>query len=241
MDELEKVSFVLRLVSPTVWIFTAITLAILLAPVFYVIVRWRTNRDHVQDPQVGIKFALYYVGLFAFQLALFGLMLLFFTMFCSKESAILGFMGGEKGPAYRASLGMMVPGAIILGAHVALLRKTNDDQYVNVRRTFGGFNLLFTGLVAFLGLIVGFQALFAKEATGLGHFAAAIVLTYGVAWGVLLWWYGKLILGGGGFVALGGGMPHQMMMAQPMPPPSAYTALPPLGGNPNLYPPPENR
>jgi hypothetical protein len=239
MDELEKVSFVLRLVSPLAAIFTAITLAVVLAPVFYVIVRWRANREPVQDPQLGLKFALHYLALFAFQLTLFGLMLLFLTMLSSRDGWFLG--GGDKTPMYRAALGMMVPGALLFGGHVALLRKTNDDQYVSVRRTFGGINLLYTGLVAFLGLIVGFQALFAKEGTGVGHLAGAIVLTYGVAWGALVWWYGRMILGGGGFITLGGGYhPNQLMpMAQPMPPPAAYTALPPLGGP--YQPPPEQR
>ncbi|MBX3156698.1 MAG: hypothetical protein KF773_11900 [Deltaproteobacteria bacterium] len=235
-EQLEKALFVLRLISPTAAIFTAVTLAIVLAPVFYVIVRWRT-RDHVQDTQIGLKFALYYFALFAFQLTLLGLMLLLFTMLAPKDSTLLNILGGEKGPTYRAALGMMVPGGIILGAHVALLRKTNDDVFVNVRRIFGGFNLLFTGLVAFLGLICGFQALFAKDGTGLGHFAAAVVLTYGAAWGACVWWYGRLILGGGGFVTPSQPMHMMPPMPQPMPPPSAYAALPPLGGPP--YPPPD--
>lgn len=229
----------LKILAPTPAIFTSISLALLLAPLFYVIVRWRANREQVQDPQVGIKFVLHYFAMTAFQMTLFGVMVLLYAMISSEDTNVFPVTKSEM---YRSALGLMVPGGLVLGGHIALIRKTNDDMFHNVRRLMGGFNLLLTGLIGFLGLVLGFQALFAKGSThGMGHLAGSMILVYGAAWVALLWWFGRLILGGGGFLThFGAGMqqPHYPMPMAPPPSPSPYTALPPLGGYP---PPPEHR
>src|SRR5215213_8452748 len=106
--------FLLQLVTPVVSV-------VLLGPlVLYAIARWRMPKD-AADSQLGLKFALHYFATLSFHVTLAGTTLLVYTMIRP---------GGEdaepKGQLYRLAFGFLVPGAIVLGAHVALLRRTND-------------------------------------------------------------------------------------------------------------------
>jgi hypothetical protein len=214
----------------------------LFAPlVLYPIAKWRANRDAASggaasggavsggdasggnsDPQLGFKLVLYYFGTIAFQLALLGGTVLVYTLI--KPS------GGEdldtKSGYYRMSLGLIVPAVLVLGGHVALILRTNDAQQPGVRKLFTALNLVFTGVVGFAALVLGFQALFAKGSTfGIGHLGGAAILVYGTAWGVLGWRYYQLVTGGSD---------DQTMPDVVLPPPPSQVAsgggLPPLGG-----------
>nr|MBA2541475.1 hypothetical protein [Deltaproteobacteria bacterium] len=104
--------------------------------VLYLIARWRANRD-VPDPHLGFKFVIHYFATIAFHVSLIGGVLLIYTMI--KPG---GDDGEPKGKLYRLAFGFIIPGVIILGAHLALLMRTNDSVLTGVRRLFAGFNLL---------------------------------------------------------------------------------------------------
>jgi hypothetical protein len=144
--------------------------------VLYPIARWRAHRDAVVDPQLGLKTALEYFRMLAFQLGLLGCAIILFAMFSKMP-------GEDKGDAYRVGFGLFVPTAILFAAHVAMLAKTNQLQFAGPRRLFGGYNLVITGLCGMTAFILVFQALFAKGSTGdFGRFAGASLVVYGGAW-----------------------------------------------------------
>jgi hypothetical protein len=214
--------FLLQLITPVASIVLAGPL------VLYLVARWRANRDTTPDPQLGFKFVIHYFATIAFHLALIGGVLLIYTMIKP---------GGDdfepKGKLYRLAFGFIIPGGLVLGAHLALLMRTNDAQLTGVRRLFAGFNLLVTGLVGFAALVLGFQALFAKGSTdGLGHLGGAAILIYGTAWGLLAWRFAMMVMGGGS-----SGSDDMPDIVAPHRPPENHAAggggtpgLPPLGG-----------
>ncbi|MDB4959523.1 MAG: hypothetical protein JWO36_7092 [Myxococcales bacterium] len=178
--------FLLSLMAPMTMMYAA--LALLVVPfVLYVIARWRAHRDAITDPQLGIKVALDYFAITAFQVVLAGAMLFIY--------AILSNLDG-KGSLYRMAFGLMMPAGLVLGAHLALLARTNQDRFPSVRRLFAGYNLLLTGLFGFIGLVLAFQMLLKKGPAGeLGRIAAAMVLVYGSAWAAVGWRFAQLVLG----------------------------------------------
>ena len=185
--------------------------------ILYPVARWRANRDAYMDPQLGMKVALHYFKLLAFQTLLLGGTLLIWTVI-SKNN-------GDKGSFYRAAFGFLVPGGIVFGAHVALLKKTNDEVFAGVRRLFLGYNLLVTGLLGFTALVFGFQALFAKGSSGdAGRVFVAAILVYCGAWAGIGALFVKEVLGPGSSAPPQSAMP-------PSPPahgPAATPGLPPL-------------
>ncbi len=206
---------------------------VLLGPlVVYLIARWRASKEPVADPQLGLKFALYYFSTVAFHVTLIGTTLLVYTLIKAGDE------GGSKSQMYRMAFGFLIPGGVILGAHLALLTRTNDAQLTGVRRLFFGFNLVITGLVGFVALIIFFQALFVKGSSGgMGHLGGSGILIYGGAWGVLAWRFATMVFGDSG----GPGMPMPEIVPPPRPPPvehpeSRYappTATPPADKPPS--------
>jgi hypothetical protein len=97
--------------------------------VLYIVARWRAHRDPAPDPQLGLKFVIYYFATVGFHLALVGGTLLLYTMIRP---------GGEdsesKSQMYRMAFGFIVPAGVVLGAHIALLVRTNDHQFPGVNR-----------------------------------------------------------------------------------------------------------
>ena len=216
--------FLFRTIAPMAIAIVFLIAVLLCAPlVLYVIARWRAAREATPDTQLGLKFALHYFAMSAFQLALAGGALLIY-MLISPGPADKGSGG------YRVAIGLLVPAGAVLAAHVALLRRTNDDAFPGVRRLFWGYNMLVTGIIAFFALVLGFQALFAKGSThGLGHMAGAMVVVYGAAWAIVGFKYAQQVLGGPG----GGGAsiePGAAPPVHPTPPAQAQTGLPALGG-----------
>lgn len=157
----------------------------------YPIARWRANRAGIDDPQLGLKVALHFFALIAFQLVLLALVILIFTLF-SKGSA------STKGDAYRVGFALVIPAGAVLAAHLVLLRRTNQDQYPGVRRLFLGYNLLVTGLVGLFALLFAFQMFFKKGSAGdEGRLGIAAVLVYVGAWAACGVQFGRIVFGDG--------------------------------------------
>lgn len=185
--------------------------------ILYPVARWRAARETYMDPQLGMKVALHYFKLLAFQMLLLGAAVLIWTI-VSKST-------GDKGTFYRAAFGFLVPAGIVFAAHMVLLKKTNDESFTGVRRLFLGYNLLVTGLLGFLALMFGFQALFAKGSSGDGGrvFLAAI-LVYCSAWGGIGVLFAREVLGAGSSVP-----PQNLAPPSASATPTAATpGLPPL-------------
>jgi hypothetical protein len=216
--------FLFRALAPG----AAITLAsvgfLVLAPfIIYLMARWRSNREGVIDPHLGLKFALHYFALAAGQLLLAGVALLIY-MLISPGTADKGTSG------YRAAVGFMMPAGMVLAIHIVLLKRTNDAVHSLVRRLFLGYNLLVTGLVAFVALVLGFQMLMTKGSTGgVGHAAGAMIVVYGTAWAMLGFKFGQLVLGLAPSVHTQIDMP-MVPPVMPTPPSQSSTGLPALGG-----------
>lgn len=158
----------------------------------YVIARWRNNRAAVPDPQLGLKFALHLFRFHGYQLLLLGGMMLLFTVLLKKEE-----YGPTRGDIVRPAFAFLVAGGIVFGVHQLLLTKTNQAQHPLVGRLFAGLNLIVTGLVGFIGLVLALQMLFAKGSGGLPARAAwSVVLVYCGAWGVQGALMGKTMLDG---------------------------------------------
>jgi hypothetical protein len=215
----------LSVIGPSLFIIPLLFWLLVLGPLLiYPVARWKSAKD---DNQIGLKFVLHYFWLLGFQLVLLGAAIVVATVI-SKDS-------GSKGEAYRAGFAFLFSGGIVLGTHFAFLRRTNDDIFQTVRRLFAGYNLLITGLVGFIALVLGFQALFAKGSTGnAGRVFFAMILVYCGAWAALGVKFARLVLGQHGGGASSGPpevvLPPQGTSSQP-----AGPSLPSLGGG--AYPP----
>jgi hypothetical protein len=235
MDDMESSMFLMRAMGGPLaaMLIVMITMTVTAPAFLYVIARWRAHREADVDRQLGLKFALHYFSLSAFQLALGGLAMLVFTLLSKIPSEL-------KGTPYRIAFGMIVPAALVLGAHLSLLRRTNDAEVTGVRRLFLGYNLILTGLVGFVALVMAFQALFMKGSAGeLGRMAGALVLVYGSAWAVIGWRFGTLVLGGGRGTGSGPVSFTNPPSSGTATPPAAGTGLPALGGG--AFPPIEQK
>jgi len=155
--------------------------------IIYPLARWRTNREGGHDVQLGVKVALQYFALISFQLLLFAASYIIYTVL-SKDDA--------KGSMYRMGFAFLIPAALVLGAHVLLLRRTNQDFYPIVRRLYLGLNFILTGLLGFVALVFAFQVLFRKASSGEeGRFAIAFALVYVAAWAACGIQFGRLVFG----------------------------------------------
>jgi hypothetical protein len=154
----------------------------------YPIARWKANREGIQDRQLGLKVALHFFALLAFQLLLLGLVTVIYTLF-SKDTS-------SKGDQYRAGFALLIPAGAVLAAHLVLLKRTNTDQFPGVRRLFAGYNLLVTGLLGFVSLLFAFQVLFKKGSAGdAGRLGIAAVLVYVGAWVACGIQFGRIVFG----------------------------------------------
>jgi hypothetical protein len=154
----------------------------------YIVARWRNNRAAVPDPQLGLKFALHLFRFHGFQLLLAGAFMLVYTIL---------HKGGGRGDIVRPALGLLVVGGLVFGSHTLLLTKTNQDSFTLMGRLFGGLNLIISGLVGFIALVIAFQMLFQKGSHGdEARLVWSLVLTYVTAWGVQGMMLGKSMLDG---------------------------------------------
>ncbi len=231
MDDMDSSMFLMRAFSGplTLVVASMVTMTVFAPIVLYMIARWRAHREPLADSQLGIKFALHYFAMMAFQLALGAGTVLLWAMISNVPSDF-------KGSFYRVAFGLLVPALIVLAAHRSLLRKTNDERLTGVRRLFLGYNLIVSGLFGFISLIIAFQALFAKGSSGeLGRVAGAMVLVYGTTWALIGYKFSQLVLGG----SSDAGGPPATTLTSASPGAAAGSGLPSLGGG--AYPPIDQR
>jgi len=166
----------LQLLEPMIVIVPIMLWMLVIGPMFiYPFARWKAHREPHQDTQLGLKVALHYFRMIAFQLLLLGALILLWT--------IIRRASDDKGDFYRVGLALVLPAGLVFGVHTVLLDRTNDKVMVNVRRLFFGYNLLVTGLIGFTALVLAFQALFAKGSSGdEGRLFFAGLLVYVTAW-----------------------------------------------------------
>lgn len=210
---------VMQVVGPMMFVVPMLLWLVVIGPlVIYPIARWKLHREQSTDSQLGLKVALHYFRMTAFQLLLLGAVVLIY--------AVIG-KGSDKGDIYRAAFGFLVPSGIVLGVHSMLVVRTNDASYPAVHRLFMGYNLLVVGLFGFAALVAGSQALFAKASAGdPGRLLFAAVLVYCGAWAACGIQFGRRVLGGPG--AASGPPDHVITPSAAMPPPPAGPSLPPL-------------
>jgi hypothetical protein len=217
----------LQLLEPMIFIVPILLWLLVIGPMFiYPVARWKAHREPHQDTQLGLKVALHYFRMVAFQLLLLGALILLWTII--RKSA------DDKGEFYRAGLALVLPAGLVFGVHTVLLDRTNDKVMVNVRRLFFGYNLLVTGLIGFTSLLMAFQALFAKGSSGdAGRLFFAGLLVYVAAWiacGVRF-----IALVGADFSAASGPPQNVVPPSAPTPMAAQGGGLPSLGGG--SYPP----
>jgi hypothetical protein len=178
----------IQLLGPVMMVGPLLVWLLLFGPlVIYPIARWKAQRDAYVDTQIGLKVAVHHFRMIALQLLLLGGTLLLFALI-SKSAG--------KSSIYRAAFGFLVPGAIVFVAHGALVSRTNDAHFPSVRRLFLGYNLLVTGLIGFIALVIGCQMLFAKGSAGdEGRLALAGVFVYGGAWAASAALFARVVFG----------------------------------------------
>jgi hypothetical protein len=209
---------VMQMAGPMMFVVPMLLWLVVIGPlVLYPIARWKLHREGATDNQLGLKTAMHYFRMVAFQLLLAGGVMLVY--------AVIG-KGSDKGDLYRVAFGFLVPAGIVFGVHTMLVARTNDLQYSGVHRLFMGYNLLVVGLLGFVALVMGFQALFAKGNVGdIGRLLFAAVLVYCGAWAACGIQFARRVLGGPG---VSGTPDHVVMPPAAVPPPPAGPSLPPL-------------
>lgn len=165
---------ILGMMTPVLVVIGFLTL---MAPVLlYVIARWKQHREPTPDPQLGVKFALCFFRQLGYQTMLAGAFLILYglttKMLSSDRDAIL-----------RPAFGMLVPGLLVWGGHNLALQRTNRIERPMVEQLFAGYNLLSTGTLGFVALVLVFQSLFSKGDSGeQGRIVWSMALVYTSAW-----------------------------------------------------------
>lgn len=158
--------------------------------ILYIIARWRDNRAPAPDPQLGLKFALAFFRVEAFQVMLIGLTMLMYSMLMKTHGS-----SEIREMVYRPAFGLIVPGAIVFGVASAMLPRTNQATHPMVSRIFAGYNLMISGAVGFFALIMGFELMFQKGDSGEpGRIAWSLILVYTTAWVVQGALFGRFVL-----------------------------------------------
>lgn len=165
-------------------------MSVVWAGVIYVLARWRTQHEVTgADKHLGIKTLAGYFKVMSFQVLLAGAFLFLYSMFTKAGFDVVDDEFAKKAveetreQLLRVAAGLMVPGGVLLLAHMALERATNASTHPIVPRLFAGWNLLLTGGIGFWALIfvsvLFFQEAPEKEAVRLGW---AFLLVYVGAW-----------------------------------------------------------
>jgi hypothetical protein len=167
----------LMMMSMIAPIMISMAMVTMLAPlVLYVVARWRQNREPVQDPQLGVKFALCFFRQLGYQTILLGA----FVILWSMTSTMLR---GGRDYVMRPGFGVLVAGLLVWGAHNLALQRTNRIEFPAVERLFAGYNLLTVGMLGFVALVLVIVSLFSKGSAGeTGRVYWSMALVYTSAW-----------------------------------------------------------
>lgn len=112
----------------------------------YIVLRWRQYREGTpSDPELGIKTTYAYFRMLGVHLLLASVALLLYLIIGDVPEGA----GEDVG---RTAAGLFVPGAIVFGAHHALLGRTNVAAFPNAARLFHGFNAVLCGIAATVAL-----------------------------------------------------------------------------------------
>jgi hypothetical protein len=172
MYEMFGATFAMMFLLPYLTAFSLIPIII------YIVARWRQAREGTPDPQLGLKVALAFFRVLAFQTCLAGLWMFAFAIVAK----------GDSGELFRIAGGLLIPGAMIYAAHHVALQRTNDSFLPMPTRMFDGLNLIQTGMVGFIALVAAFVVTLQKDGPGSGdalRFVWSLVAVYTTAWGVL--------------------------------------------------------
>ncbi len=148
----------------------------LLPIIIYIVARWRQAKEGQSDPQLGLKVALAFFRVLAFQTCLAGLWMLCYGIVAKGDSSDL----------FRVAGGLLIPGLMVYAAHHVALQRTNDSFLPMANRMFSGLNLIQTGIVGFVALVAAFVVTLQKDADGEAlRVVWSLVAVYTTAWGAL--------------------------------------------------------
>src|SRR5262245_13663364 len=144
--------------------------------ILYVIARWRTYREGLNDAQLGLKVAISFFKVISYQLSLAGLFLLVYALMSDAPDDV-------QESILRTAGGLLVPGMILYGVHFYAYNQTNHREIPTVDRLFAGVNLLNTGVIGMVAVVAGFYLLFQKDVTDeTERLVWSGVLVYSLAW-----------------------------------------------------------
>lgn len=142
----------------------------------YVVARWRTYREGTGDAQLGLKVVMSLFKIVSYQMALAGLCLLVYALMSDAPD-------DTQETVLRTAGGLLVPSLLVYMIHFYAYNRTNHREIPTVDRLFGGVNLLVTGLIGFVALIVACQLAFHEKTDAeQARLAWSIVITYSLAW-----------------------------------------------------------
>jgi hypothetical protein len=97
----------LQLLEPMVFIVPILLWLVVIGPlVLYPLARWKAHREPHVDTQLGLKVALHYFRMIAFQLLLLGALVVIWTVIRK---------GDGKGDFYRVGFGLLLPAGLVFG------------------------------------------------------------------------------------------------------------------------------
>jgi len=164
-----------------VFIMLFATMSVCIAGVIYLVARWRSHHEGQRgDPQLGVKTAVGFFAVLAFQTLLVSLVMLIFGLLSEGSD-------DAKKDLLRVAAGLLVPSLIVLGVHAALARFTNHGRFPVVLRLCEGWNMLVVGMLGFVALTALFVGLFQEDPDKeLMRFLWSFAIVYGAAWAVAL-------------------------------------------------------
>ena len=142
-----------------------------LAPVVYVLLKWRSYRDGSSpDPQLGIKVVLYYFKTLAYHVFLASCAVFFY-----------GLLAGES-DAIKVGLGLLISSGILYVVHSILIQRlSNTRAFPLTARIYAGFNLIMVGLLGMVSFVITVTLLIDKGQESI-KLPLAWVVVYAIAW-----------------------------------------------------------
>jgi hypothetical protein len=151
-----------------------------LAPVVYVLLKWRSYRDETPlDPKLGMKVVLYYFKTLAYHVFLASLAVLFYGLLSSESDAI------------EAGLGLLLSSGILYLIHTVLIQRlSNTREFPLTARIYTGFNLIIVGLLGMISFVITVTLLFDKGLKSI-KLPLACLVVYMMAWAFQTFYFCK--------------------------------------------------